>query len=192
MYAKKFFAVLLLISGIAMAQEPTPPQQGPEPDMGLIPTQNPTYKNFPTPDEVLVVYANNSVGDSSRYIKDYYVSVRNIPIVNLVSLDIPQSITYQEGTATLQPGGEDIGGDGNLGWRYVKDAIADPIQNYLNTTYVNDQPLADRINYIVLVKGIPLKVRSFPYEWAASYRRQTSVSALLCLINQPDTTKNFL
>ncbi|GMU95318.1 T9SS type A sorting domain-containing protein [Ignavibacterium sp.] len=74
----------------------------------------------------------------------------------------------------------------------VKDAIADPIQNYLNTTYVNGQPLANRINYIVLIKGIPLKVRSFHYEWAATNRRQASVSALLCLMNQPDTNKHFL
>jgi len=40
----KTFAVLFLISSINIAQQqPIPPQQGPEPDMGLIPTQNPTY-----------------------------------------------------------------------------------------------------------------------------------------------------
>lgn len=187
----KAFIVLLLISGfIIPQQQPLPPQQGPEPDMGLIPTQSRTYKNFPTPEEVLVVYASNI--DSSLYVKNYYVSIRTIPSVNVVPLNIPQSITYPEGTAELRPGGEDIWGNGNLGWRYVKDAIADPIQNYLNTTYVNGQPLANRINYIVLVKGIPLKVRTLPYDTLSIYRKQASVSALLCLINQPDPNKNFL
>lgn len=35
-------------------------------------------------------------------------------------------------------------------------------------------------------------MRSFPYDWASLNRRQVSVSALLCLINQPDPNKNFL
>jgi len=130
----------------------------------------------------------------SKHIKDYYVAVRGIPEVNILTdgLFIPNSIIYPEGTVTVEQGGEDIRGEGNLGWRYAKDVIADPIQNYLNTTYVNGQPLKDRINYIVLCKGIPLKVRSFPFEWMTSNRRQVSVSALLCLINQPDPNKNFL
>lgn len=159
----KIFAVIFLISGYTIAQQqPIPPQQGPEPDMGLIPTQNLTYKNFPTPEEVLVVYARNI--DSSSYVAQYYASVRNIPDENIIpeGLFIPSSITYQEGIATLQAGGEDIWGLGNLGWRYVIDTIATPIQRYLNNTYVNGQPLKNRINYIVLMKGIPLKVRSLP------------------------------
>lgn len=84
--------------------------------MGLIPTQSRTYKNFPTPEEVLVVYANNI--DSSLYIKNYYVEVRDIPGENVVELTIPDTITYPEGIATLRPSGEDIWGNGNLGWRY--------------------------------------------------------------------------
>ncbi|HSW56315.1 MAG TPA: T9SS type A sorting domain-containing protein [Ignavibacteriaceae bacterium] len=176
-----------------MAQsQPPPPLQGEEPDITLIPYQSPTYKNFPTPEEVLVVYAQNSIGDSSQLVADYYRAKRNIPNVNVFFIDIPQSIVYPEGTAELQPGGEDIWGNGNLGWRYVKDAIADPIENYLNTTLVNGQPLKNRINYIVLCKGMPLKVRSTPYNETSLTRRQASVSALLCLINQPEPSKHFL
>lgn len=135
----KIFSFVIFISGIIIAQQlPTPPQQGPEPDMGLLPIQDPTFKNFPLPEEVLLVYASNI--DSSLYVKNYYVSTRSIPSVNVIPLNIPQSITYPEGTATLQPGGEDIWGDGNLGWRYVKDTIATPIERYLNNTYVNGQP----------------------------------------------------
>lgn len=43
MFALKLFTVLLIVSGIVIAQQqPTPPLQGPEPDMGLIPTQSRT------------------------------------------------------------------------------------------------------------------------------------------------------
>jgi uncharacterized protein (TIGR03790 family) len=139
---------------------------------------------------VLVVYANNV--DSSDVIALYYQDTRNIPEVNIMDLTIPDSITYQEGTVRLYQGGEDIRGNGNLGWRYVKDTIATPIERYLNNTYVGGYPLSERIRYIVLCKGIPLKVRSLPYTQNIRQRLQASVSSLLCLINQPDTSKNFL
>jgi hypothetical protein len=43
-----------------------------------------------------------------------------------------------------------------------------------------------------MCKGLPQTVFSDPYIWDATNRRQASVSALLSLINQPDTSKNFL
>ncbi len=157
-------------------------------------SQDPTYTNVATPEEILVVY-KRTIGedDSSEIIANYYATIRNIPSVNIMpGIDIPESITYPEGTATLFQGGEDIRGDGNLGWRYIKDVLADPIESYLNSTYVSGQPLSAKIRYIVLCKGIPIKVRSLPYVWSTGARRQASVSALLCLINQPDPNKNFL
>ncbi len=154
-------------------------------------TQDPTYANVVTPDEILIVHASNI--DSSNTIAEYYAEIRNIPSVNLMpGIYIPNSITYQEGTVTLHQGGEDIWGDGNLGWRYIKDTIATPIERYLKNTYVSGQPLSEKIRYIVLCKGIPIKVRSLPYAWSTGARRQASISALLCLINQPDPNKNFL
>lgn len=156
-------------------------------------SQDPTYSNVVTPEEILVVYKNSVGGnDTSESIKDYYVEKRSIPSVNILGLDIPNSIIYQEGTVTLYQGGEDIRGSGNLGWRYVKDVLADTIERYLNNTYVSGHPLSEKIKYIVLCKGIPIKIRSLDYVWDTSLRRQASVSALLCLINQPDPNKNFL
>lgn len=87
---------------------------------------------------------------------------------------------------------EIIRGDENLGWKYVKDVMADTIEYYLNNTYVGGKSLSERIRYIVMVKGLPQTVFSDPYVWYSSTRRQASVSALLSLINQPDTSKHFL
>ena len=163
-----------------------------------ITSQDPTYSNVVTPEEVLVVYKRTvGTNDTSESIANYYVNKRGIPSVNVIpnGLIIPDTITYQEGTVILYQEGEDIRGTGNLGWRYVKDTIATPIERYLNNTYVSGQPLSERIKYIVLCKGIPLKIRSLPYDsltWSSRYRTHESVSALLCLINQPDANKNFL
>jgi uncharacterized protein (TIGR03790 family) len=107
----------------------------------------------------------------------------------MLDVFVPTTKVYPEGTVTLQQSGEDIWGEGNLGWRYVKDVLADSIEFYLNNTYVNGQPLREKILYIVLVKGIPLKIRSLPYDsltWDSKFRTHASVSVLLCLINQPD------
>ena len=153
------FSNLLLIAqqeGDLLPADPPDPQQ--------LRSQDPTYANIATPDEILVVY-KNTVGnnDTSESIKDYYVSKRSIPSENVLGLSIPNSVTYQEGTVTLEQGGEDIRGSGNLGWRYVKDTIVIPIERHLNNTYVSGHPLSEKIRYIVLCKGIPLKVRSLPY-----------------------------
>ncbi|OIO21492.1 MAG: hypothetical protein COT22_01260 [Ignavibacteria bacterium CG08_land_8_20_14_0_20_37_9] len=74
----KIFFFVILILGISIAQQqPIPPQQGPQPYIELIPIQNTTHKNFPTPEEVLVVYANNIFGDSSKHIKAYQRLLRS-------------------------------------------------------------------------------------------------------------------
>ena len=46
--------------------------------------QTPTFADPPKPEHVLVVY--NTQSDTSGFIKDYYLSVRNIPAVNVVGL----------------------------------------------------------------------------------------------------------
>ena len=196
---QKLFLLLsfFLFQSLLIAQSPGDSMMiGNLPDPEQIQTQDPTYKNFPMPEEVLVVYADSTLGDSSRTVAEYYASVRNIPNENIMpGLTIPLSITYPEGTVTVEQGGEDIRGADTLCWRFVRDTIAAPIERYLNNTYVNGQPLADRINYIVLIKGIPFKVRNLPYNdstWSIRRKTHISVGSLLCLLNQPDPNKNFM
>ena len=166
-------------------------QIGIEPNPDLIPIQTLTNANVPDPENVLVVYRNqrNSSDTLSEYVANYYISKRNIPAKNKLGLDIPLTATYGQDTVILYNEGEDIRGNGNTGWMYVRDFIGSYIENYLNNTIINGAPLKDRIDYIVLIKGIPLKVRYLPYNsvtWKSRYRIHASVSALLSLINQPD------
>ncbi|NWG28045.1 MAG: TIGR03790 family protein [Ignavibacteriaceae bacterium] len=161
-----------------------------EPDLEELLAQDPTNVNFPKPENILVVYSNNV--DSSEIVAQYYASIRNIPEVNIKGITIPAIKIYSGDTVIVVQNNEIIRGNGNLGWRYVKDVIADTIEYYLNNTNVNGQPLSERIRYIVMCKGLPQTVFSDPYIWDATNRRQASVSALLSLINQPDTSKNFL
>ncbi len=44
----------------------------------------PTYANVPGPENVLVVF--NSLDLTSKDVKDYYTTARNIPAVNVVRL----------------------------------------------------------------------------------------------------------
>ncbi len=192
------FSLLLIFSSCllyAQLQNNLPPQAGPTPDVSTLLLQSPSNENFPTPENILVVYKTSVSSDSiSEKIANYYQNKRGIPTVNMKRIDIPQSYTYPEGVVTLFDNGEDIRGEGNLGWRYTYDVIAAPIQNYLNNTIVNGQPLKNRIKYIVFCKGIPHKIRYLPYDditWKSRYRWHASVGALLCLINQPDN-RNFL
>lgn len=175
----------------SMAQENYPP----------IPTQQPTYANYPTVENVLVVYRlNNSV---SNNIKNHYVDRRSIPISNVLGLSINASQPYPTGTVILDQGDEVIRNSGdcwesttevcdNIAWQFYKDYIETPIKNHLNTTYnQNGDLLKDVIRYIVLCKGIPHKIRSGhiwiggnePNNWAHKTRINVSVDALLCLIN---------
>lgn len=184
-YLFLFFIYPILL----IAQEPGDSMLvGDSPDLERLLTQDPTYANFAKPDEVLIVYANNV--DSSDIIAEYYQSIRNIPEENKLSLYIPAYKIYQEGTVGLYFG-EELRGEGNLAWRYVKDEIADSIELYLNNTYSGGQSLSERIRYIVLCKGIPIKALSLPFTWNSYYRNRVSVSALLCHLNQPDQ-RNFL
>jgi uncharacterized protein (TIGR03790 family) len=161
-----------------------------EPDLEQLLAQDPTNVNFPKPENILVVYAKNV--DSSNTIAEYYSSIRNIPDENIKGINIPAIKIYSGDTVIVVQNNEIIRGNGNLGWRYVKDVIADTIEYYLNNTNVNGQPLSERIRYIVMCKGLPQTVFSDPYYWAESNRKQASVSALVSLINQPDTSKSFL
>ena len=146
-----------------------------------------TTDEIPGPERVLVVFNENSeVSDS---IRKHYVRVRGIPESNVKGINITDPSSY--GCEFRQNGEEivDLSLPGNGGWLYVKEVIADEVENYLNTTYYDGQLLKNVIRYIVLCKGIPLKVKyadNLGWIWDSQYRNRVSVDALLCLINQPN------
>ena len=52
-----------------------------------------TYANIPGPENVLVVYKipkdeNDTLGNVSKAVMEYYVSARNIPAVNVLELEL--------------------------------------------------------------------------------------------------------
>ena len=75
--------------------------------------------------------------------------------------------------------------------QYVKTFITQPIEDYLNNTFINGVSLAEKIRFIVICKGIPFKATS----WVVDHshindfsRRGVSVDALISIINQSDPT----
>lgn len=149
-----------------------------------------TTDEIPGPERVLVVYAAPINGDStSLRIMNHYVDVRSIPLTNIVPINITDPAGY--GCEWGPEGEEEIIGTAEkiAGWNYVKEVIADEIEQHLNTTYYDGQLLKNVIRYIVLCKGIPLKVRysdALGWDGYAYTRNRVSVDALLCLINQPN------
>ena len=169
--------------------------------------QNPTFASEPTPENVLVVF--NRSGTTSENIKDHYVSVRNIPDINVVrgidgfsGIFIPDSQNYPTGTVIIDQAGELILNNepcnnsiiavcDNIAWQFYQEHIETPIKIYLNTTInINGDTLKNVIRYIVLCKGIPLKIRSAHIFVLNGYAHKTrlnvSVDALLCLVNNDD------
>lgn len=140
-----------------------------------------TTDEIPGPERVLVVYKKPIEDDSTSYkIMSHYVDRRNIPFSNIVEIEnLPIEVTYPgEGTVTLEQEGEDLRGDGKTGWLYVDEYLADPIEYYLNNTYVEEVLLKDKIRFIVLCKGLPLKVRMLPYVWNDGARHHVSVEGV--------------
>ena len=148
--------------------------------------QFPTFAEPPGPENVLVVYRENH--PYSAQIKDYYMEKRNIPLntheKGITLPTNPTGITYEND-------GEIIKGEGLTAWNFVKDVIADEIENHLNTTYYNGVLLRDLIRYIVLCKGMPLKIQPTDANEGDLLRDFVSLDALLCLLNQ-DEPKHFL
>ncbi len=147
-----------------------------------------TTDEIPSPERVLVVCRENH--PYSESIANSYMMKRNIPLTNKVRITITDPSSYGCEFRNNEEEIVDLTLQGDGGWHYVKEVIADTIEYYLNTTYYNGQPLKNIIRYIVLCKGIPLKVRDdIDWEeegWKSQYRNRVSVDALLCLINQPD------
>ncbi len=194
MLQKILFISLLIFLGEIMAQiEDTTTYNSP-------PNQTESNFNMILPQNVLVVY-NRNLG-SSDSIKTYYVNKRNIPSVNVIrdldgflGLNIPDTADYSGQKVILWQDKEvikrddicsDTGSNGicdTLAWHFYKQFIADPISNYLNTTTnpSTGNYLKDEIHYIVLCKGIPLKINAADRYWnRANYN--VSLDGLLCLL----------
>jgi uncharacterized protein (TIGR03790 family) len=170
-----------------------------------------TNVNIAQPENVLVVY---KLGDAiSDSVKNYYVAARQIPNLNIVGISIPDSQWYNNGwdLVRLDKEGEVIRREwicvecfypglcpDNYAWQFYKEHIATPIASYLNnTTDPNTgEYLRDQIRYIVLCKGIPLKILSANEceNWGVLVN--VSVDALLCLLktdsnNNPDILTKY-
>ncbi len=155
-------------------------------------TEAQTYANIPGPENVLVVY--NSLNQTSIDVKAYYQTARSIPTSNIKGLNIPTSAyngavqLEQEGEVIRRMGScSDYGSNGvcdTLAWYYFEEYIAGPIRNHLNNMVDPNtgEFLFNQIRYIVLCKGIPLKLWSQDpawHEWGANI----SVDALLSILN---------
>ncbi len=181
------------------------------------PQLDPTYANIATAENVLVVYreVRNDPSDPddsiSVWIKDYYKTARNIPDENIVGLVLPPWKFYENQTELvilladndelihLNTWGNSPPPDSkDYAWRYVQEYIMDPIQYHLDNTIVNGLPLRETIRYIVLCKGIPLKVNSWVESGSiaqidSSYGKlMVCVDALICLLSQPNPNFSIL
>jgi len=123
----------------------------------------PTFEDVPTPAEVLVVYNSSYTTDSdsdgvqdSLEIAQYYQAARSIPSANVVGIAAP---TSEEITRAQ-----------------YNEEIKSALESYLTSS-----GLKTSIKYIVLVKGIPLKIQ---YTNNASYGSTdySSVDAAVCLL----------
>ena len=127
-----------------------------------------TNEGVATASEVLVVYNASYITDSnidgtqdSQEVAEYYQSKRSIPVLNVMSITAP---TTEVVSRT----------DYNT---HIKAEIE---------TYLTNNSLVDSIKYIVLVKGVPLKIAgsdglSFGVYGEADY---SSVDAAVCLLYQ--------
>ena len=97
--------------------------------------QTPTFADPPGPEHVLVVY--NTQSDTSGYVKDYYMDVRNIPEINelgLENLDTLIDITHngvthtiyldQQGEIIRDMNNKDIPDPSIHAWLYFNERIA--------------------------------------------------------------------
>jgi uncharacterized protein (TIGR03790 family) len=138
--------------------------------INFVQAATPTYENAPTASEVLIVYNSAYTTDSdtdgtqdSQEIAEYYVT--NRPGVNITSISTVTSETISRTNYNSQ--------------------IRDPLEAYLTA-----QGLTDSIKFIVLVKGIPLKIVATN---GGSYGSTdySSVDSAVCLLYEGDYVINW-
>ena len=196
-----FIALILLLTFLnreSFSQLEEPGYNGFNPP----PQLDTTNANIATPENVFVVYRiQRAPNDTmSFHIANYYKQMRNIPDENVFGLNLPESQEINGHTINVLFYDELIHDNDwelpqtNHAWQYVQNYIMTPIENHLDTTFSNGQPLKDIIRYIVLCKGIPLKVNSY-VEYSGNsqnYKHMVAVDGLVCLIQQPDPNFSIL
>ena len=151
-----------------------------------------TYANFPEPKHVLVVL--NADDDTSSAIADYYIQKRNIPtdnILRLHNLDVSDTVSFPSGDVYMDQYKEIYISNYNKGaWECYVDRIVTPIENYLSTTYSNGELLKNTIRYVVLCRGIPMKLLTYLdfnglNNPSYTHYLNVSIDALVCLLYNP-------
>jgi len=163
-------------------------------------SQDPTYAGIPDANRVLVVYNSNS--DTSFMVANYYKNARDIPASNILPLQnlvFNDTISYLSGEVYMDAYKEVYISEYNkAAWECYVDKIKTPIENYLNTTMVNGVALKNTIRYIVMCKGVTMKLLTYidfnadldsdpNVEWNPSYytKYNVSIDALTCLLYNP-------
>ncbi len=166
-----------------------------------------TNANIAGSENVLVVYSQpiddqDTVGLVSEAVMEYYVNARNIPASNIVplnNLDVSDTVSFPSGAVWMDDYKEVyISDDNKAAWECYVDKIKTPIENHLNTTIVNGVVLKNTIRYIVMCKGVPIKLQAYidfdadldpdpnvesnPSYWT---KYNVSVDALTCLLYNP-------
>lgn len=103
----------------------------------------PSYLPMDSEAERVLVIANRNSPVSLR-VAQYYKQRRQIPTTNFFTLDLPDS--------SLTPGLESIS------YSTYQTKVEQPLKDFLTRN-----GLTDRIRYIVLTRGIPLRVKDVPY-----------------------------
>ena len=144
------------------------------------------------PSEVLVIV--NKAVENLYGLGRKYCELHNIPHSNMILLDIPARQLIDGQWVEVLRNNEIIydltpADMSNHSWRYFKKNILEPVKNHLRTNHLNGEPLADKIKYMVIFKGVPYKIA--PYN-EYSYiddgsRTAVSVDALLSIAFQNDS-----
>ena len=198
---KLLYLIVVCMCSINLFPQSIPPPH--QPSEELI-SQNPTNVNIAEPKHVLIVY--NAYSSMSDSVKSYYKTKRNIPTDNEFKLYLSDT-TFSNHVIKLVQNGEIIkdttqawadstsnAGSSNHAWQYFNDRIFIPIQNYLKTKIVNGDTLKNIIRYIVLCKGVPMKIQS-KYDSSGvgqEYRKNVALDPFLCFLNQPDPSFSIL
>ncbi len=117
-----------------------------------------------------------------------YCEIHNIPSANIVFLDIPERELIDDQWVAVGRNNEIIydltpSDISNHSWRFYKKNIYEPVKNHLQNNFMDGVPLANKIKYIVIFKGVPYKIAPH-YEYSYiddGSRTAVSVDALLSI-----------
>jgi len=155
-----------------------------------------TNENIPGPENVLVVYNENS--DTSEMIMEYYVNARGIPSsTNVLPLSLPRRIINLgdwSGNHVVKLGfdNQNIVDSTWAKWdsshcvdtakfnayQYFIEEVANPIRQHLQ-----NNNLTSTIRYIVMCQGVPYKIQAVG-DWSSP--GNIGVDGLLCMLNTED------